>query len=721
MSMQLKHISLKNIGPLKEKEIEIENGITAFVGQLGTGKTMALEAPYVTSFMEFATRNRKIQDYTRGEAEICTTWDKNGQKLEFLLNIDRDSLYGRVKINSAITSFATQAQYLDAIKDYFPSKSLWLSTILCAQTKVGSFVELTKTPRKEIFYQLLALGKYDAISAIATERMKALDIECGILEGKLNLINETILKYENSLQVENFQTLQKEAYEQKTKLDELSKEVLNYSEYHILKSQIENLNKEIESIKLEEVTSETKDFSVIRATKELALVSENINALQKDIEAYGRISEELNEIQLQANKEKINIPNSWVVLSEEDINSLKKNYTTLSDDINKYTTELRETERYITEIEAKHLYSPPCGDSFKECKLKAELVGLTQRLAEYKRKAALNKSKEDIQKLVIQKGEIEKKISEYDKISKSVWQLNALRESYKVKKAVLNKLPIFSKELVEIAKSRLTKLLSQKDTLSSNITLAVKYQEERTKHKTLSTKVKELTLQLAAIKYDENKEREYASLSQSLPVLNNKILVLSEKYTQVKELNEQKLIIETKFNASKQDMSEYFIINEMCGPNGIPSIEIDAVIPEVETLATILLMESGWNYKIRLETQKEGSQKEKNKYKILETMDVVIIDGNDALTKVVSDLSVGQRAIISEAISLALSIVAKQKGIIDMETLFRDETTSNLNREAANSYVKLLRNAMTIGEFKSIIYITHQDFLLSQMDHVVEF
>jgi DNA repair exonuclease SbcCD ATPase subunit len=283
----------------------------------------------------------------------------------------------------------------------------------------------------------------------------------------------------------------------------------------------------------------------------------------------------------------------------------------------------------------------------------------------------------------------------------------------------LNNLVISTEELKKIAENRLNKLINEKELLSKNINLSIQYNESVTKHKTLQKQLEELTSKLKAIKYDEAKEKQYNELSSSLPQLKNQLATLIEKNRQLQELKSQQESLEKNLKDLKQDLSEYIIISDMCGPNGIPSIKIDAVIPEVESIANNLLQESNWGYQIRLETQKESVQK--NKYKILETLEIVVLDETDRLTKLVSDLSIGQRSVISEAINLALAIIAKQKGIIDIETLFRDETTSNLNREAATNYVKLLRNAMNMGGFKNLIYITHQDFLLSQMDHVVNF
>ena len=714
--MKLEKISIKNVGPIREKEVDVKDGITAFVGQLGTGKTMALEMPFVTTFLEFATRSKKIQDYVRGGALISTTWDKDNQKLNFTLKVDKESVQGEISINGDTKSFATQSQYLSSVEPYFPPKNLWLSTVLCAQTKVGSFVELTKTPRKEIFYQILNLAQYENIADKANEKSKTLTSESTMLEGKLSVIKDTIKNYESALSENKFADLKQLVETQQKLLEMLSAEVVNYPTYHALKDQISYISKELESIKLDSFPPEIKDFNSTKATERLAIISDNISTLQKQLNDYQTIVNELAEIEKQANEAKKYISET---VSDEEIKALKEEYIKLTNTLPQISADIKAIKAKISELQSRKLYKPPCGDLFANCELKQDLINTVKQLEEYQQKLKQFPTDDELKQMYTHRMELEKKITNYDKNSKLIWKINSLREQYKSKKNILNNLVISTEELKKIAENRLNKLINEKELLSKNINLSIQYNESVTKHKTLQKQLEELTSKLKAIKYDEAKEKQYNELSQSLPQLKNQLATLTEKNRQLQELKSQQESLEKNLKDLKQDLSEYIIISDMCGPNGIPSIKIDAVIPEVESIANNLLQESNWGYQIRLETQKESVQK--NKYKILETLEIVVLDETDGLTKLVSDLSVGQRSVISEAINLALAIIAKQKGVIDIETLFRDETTSNLNREAATNYVKLLRNAMNMGGFKNLIYITHQDFLLSQMDHVVNF
>jgi len=714
--MKLEKISIKNVGPIREKEIEVKDGITAFVGQLGTGKTMALEMPFVTTFLEFATRSKKIQDYIRGNGLISTTWDKDNQKINFTLKIDKESIQSEISINGNTKSFATQSQYLSAVEPYFPPKNLWLSTVLCAQTKVGSFVELTKTPRKEIFYQILNLAQYENIADKANEKSKTLTSESTMLEGKLSVIKDTIKNYESALSESKFDNLKQLVESQQKLLEMLAAEVANYPMYHALKDQIISISKELESIKLDSFPPEIKDFNSTKATERLAIISDNVSTLQKQLNDYQTIVNELAEIEKQANEAKKYISET---VSDEEIKALKEEYIKLTNTLPQISADIKTIKAKISELQSRKLYKPPCGDLFSNCELKRELVNTVKQLEEYQQKLKQLPTDDGLKQMYTQRMELEKKITNYDKNAKLIWKINSFREQYKSKKNVLNNLVISTEELKKIAENRLNKLINEEKELSKNINLSIQYNESVTKHKTLQKQLEELTSKLKSIKYDEAKEKQYNELSQSLPQLENQLATLTEKNRQLQELKSQQASLEQSLKTLKQDLSEYIIISDMCGPNGIPSIKIDAVIPEVESIANNLLQESNWGYQIRLETQKESVQK--NKYKILETLEIVVLDETDGLTKLVSDLSVGQRSVISEAINLALAIIAKQKGVIDIETLFRDETTSNLNREAATNYVKLLRNAMNMGGFKNLIYITHQDFLLSQMDHVINF
>lgn len=719
--MEIKHIELKNFGPFIEKSIDIKDGITAFVGQMGSGKTMSLEAPYATSFMEFATRSKKLSYYARGVSEISTVWEDNGKQIMCSLNIGKESTNGSISIDKKTAYFSTQNTYIKALKPYFGDKNLWLATILCSQTKNGNFVELTKTPRKDIFYQILNLRMYDFITEKASIKRKDAEKLKNELDGKISLIDSQIKEFEADLSKENFQELQKTVFEQKTRLDELTPKVKQFQEYHIIENQLKGVNLELSAINFSNTDESIKKFNVSSANTEIINTNKFIQDSEKTLSDISLLTEELVSITKEADNEKKNNIELKQDITDADIKIMHDNLYKVSTDITNASNVLAALNKEKIDLENKKLYTPPCGDNFKGCLLKQEQTNIHEKLNTLNTKISKEANQSDIDKMIGYKNTLALKITEAEKIKKVIWNLESLRKKYR---EVKQKVDLLTAQLGESATERRQKIsLFQKhiDELHKKVDLSFKYQELLGKYKALTAQKKELTLKISGIPYDSKIEDEFSVLSKTYPDVNDKFIRLSERYNNVTLLKEQRVSVESNLNIVNKEVSEYLIIEDMCGYNGIPSIEIDSAIPEIENIATTLLNEANWNYKVRLETQKDGSQKEKSKYKILETLEVLVIDGNDSLLKSVEDLSVGQKSIIGEAISLALTILAKRNKVISIDTLFRDETTANLNKEAAANYITLLRNAMLIGGFKNVIYVTHQEFLLSQVDHIVSF
>ncbi len=70
-------------------------------------------------------------------------------------------------------------------------------------------------------------------------------------------------------------------------------------------------------------------------------------------------------------------------------------------------------------------------------------------------------------------------------------------------------------------------------------------------------------------------------------------------------------------------------------------------------------------------------------------------------------LSGGEKVIIQEAVSLALAIFNGRKSGVKWGSLFRDETASALDPENASHYVAMLRKALELGGFHQVIFVAH--------------
>lgn len=88
-----------------------------------------------------------------------------------------------------------------------------------------------------------------------------------------------------------------------------------------------------------------------------------------------------------------------------------------------------------------------------------------------------------------------------------------------------------------------------------------------------------------------------------------------------------------------------------------------------------------------------------------EDFSIKVLDG--PAERDVEDLSGGERAVLGEALGLACAIFNGRKSGIDWKTLFRDETAGALDPESARAYVSMLRRALEVGRFDQIVFIAH--------------
>jgi exonuclease SbcC len=152
------------------------------------------------------------------------------------------------------------------------------------------------------------------------------------------------------------------------------------------------------------------------------------------------------------------------------------------------------------------------------------------------------------------------------------------------------------------------------------------------------------------------------------------------------------------------------------GPMEIQSYEIDSAGPEVSRLANELLFNCfGPRYSIKLVTQEmktDGSG-----YK--DEFDVSVYDQKYTRWVSIDDLSGGQKVIVSEALALAIALYNKEKNGVAWDTLFRDEVSSALDVENAPAYIRMLRQARSLGKFQRVYFISHQQFLENLADSII--
>lgn len=161
------------------------------------------------------------------------------------------------------------------------------------------------------------------------------------------------------------------------------------------------------------------------------------------------------------------------------------------------------------------------------------------------------------------------------------------------------------------------------------------------------------------------------------------------------------------------DLEDWTLLAKAFGPAGIPALLVDRALPEIGALATDLLRECLGEslFTITLTTQKTSADEKK----LLETLDVIIRRGSDALGAEL--LSGGEGVLISEALSLAITLFnASRAGGKRPYTLFRDEVGANLDETRSPAYTRLLARAAKLGGFHQVLFVSHNRAALDLAD-----
>lgn len=141
------------------------------------------------------------------------------------------------------------------------------------------------------------------------------------------------------------------------------------------------------------------------------------------------------------------------------------------------------------------------------------------------------------------------------------------------------------------------------------------------------------------------------------------------------------------------------------GRDGIQALEVDAAGPELSAIVNDLLHSCfGTRWTVRIDTtrplKRDPSRSE-------EVFDVRVIDGKTGIERSAQSNSGGAKVPISEAISMALTVIACRRNAADRPTIVRDESGAALDAENAKSYVAMLRRAAERIGAEHVLLVSH--------------
>jgi len=210
----------------------------------------------------------------------------------------------------------------------------------------------------------------------------------------------------------------------------------------------------------------------------------------------------------------------------------------------------------------------------------------------------------------------------------------------------------------------------------------------------------DVTVAEAAVRKAKGR-REYAELE-----LRNADRSLTELQTRIDAMRRRRDSLEplrADISAASQEVGDWNLIEEALGPNGVQALELDAAGPHIAALSNELLNSfDGPRFSISFPTL---APKVNSPGEFKEVFDINV--RKQVRECKVESLSGGEQVLVSEVISLGISIFNARKSGVRWEMMFRDETTGPLDEENAPRYVLALRRARELGGYKKIVFVSH--------------
>ena len=175
--------------------------------------------------------------------------------------------------------------------------------------------------------------------------------------------------------------------------------------------------------------------------------------------------------------------------------------------------------------------------------------------------------------------------------------------------------------------------------------------------------------------------------------------------------------LETDRAKAEAELADWTRLASDLGRDGLQAAEIDAAGPELTELVNGLLHEChGPRFTVRVETQRASADGKR----MLEGCEVVVLDTVRGREAPGETFSGGERVIISEALSLALSMLACRRAGLEGVTLVRDESGAALDPENAGVYVAMLRRAAAVVRADKVLFVSHSPDVIDMADSRVE-
>lgn len=745
---------LRFVEPITIDLEALGDGLVAFVGRNGSGKTSALETITAVLYGDLPSRSRKLSLYDRCTGrdasialEAFVPWPGSilDANVVFTVKLDataRKSEYS-ITADDEVMVDGKEASYRPLVEECAGSRDLVLASIFAAQNKRGQILSLPRSERKKLFAELLGLHNLQALADAAYKR--ALEADRDLVEdrGRLRQIDEQLAGRAEvvsalSLVVQTHDTIYLELEKAKGVLvnaqvklcanEQLEQAIL--VDRRLLDEAID-LDKRDgrahaaynEGLAAVEAT-ETSDAEVIALGVEIRTAVDEVKSLQKietateetiiRVEALEQAARETSTVAATARvslaaasdrvKEKRRQLELFTAQAAAPCMTDPKWYAVPLNEGNIGGVDLRGTCDFLkltrdAKAELEQADDWPEAVAFRDANTALVLATDTRTAAARAFLGNAATPRELRQKL----RETRELLAPARSMAAKIELLEAARgrqDRHAAERVRL--LDRLGEESDAIGAGRKRVGASAADLRSlvegAEARLPAAADREIAKHVAFEADLLVSSIEARQATARDEGERLKGQLEQA-----DKLVVVRATRAAGVEIREV-------------DAADWSLLHEGLGPNGIQALLIDAAGPEVAALANDLL-EATWEGRFSIEFQTLKPKKKGGGFQ--EVFDVQVYDAGKV--RDAEDLSGGEQAILSEAIAIAVAIFHSQRSNVRWRQLFRDETAGALDPESAQAYVAMLRRALELGGFSQIVFVAHQAEVWQAADSQVYF
>lgn len=165
--------------------------------------------------------------------------------------------------------------------------------------------------------------------------------------------------------------------------------------------------------------------------------------------------------------------------------------------------------------------------------------------------------------------------------------------------------------------------------------------------------------------------------------------------------------LEAERASIEEDLSDWTLLAQSLGRDGLQAAEIDSAVPELEALINDLLSTCVGRWTVRIDTVRQSDSARKQ----VECLEFMILDseptGPASDWRPASTLSGGEAVLVGEAIALGLTMLSAARLGVDRPTLVRDESGAALDPTKTRAYVAMLRRAVEIVRADKLLIVSH--------------